>query len=201
MKKVHIIYMAAGNSRRFGNNNKLLSVYNGKELFKHGLDTLTKLMKNKIPDAELSLTVVTRFDEILEYAAGYAVFSPESADGVSYTIRNGINYAIEKYGQCDYLMFLVADQPKITAASIEKVIMEAVSGEHQEKTYALAYGDRKGNPALFHASLIPELLELKDDEGGSVVMKKNKPHLVFTQNPMELYDIDTIYDLNGLFLF
>jgi len=196
MKKVHIIYMAAGNSRRFGNDNKLLAEYDGKPLFRHGLDTLIGLVEEGIPDAQLSLTVVSQFEEILEYAGDYAVASPESVNGASFTIRNGINHALNAYGPCDYLMFMVADQPKITASSIISIIKEAVNDTNELQTYALACEDSKGNPAMFHASLIPELLDLNADKGGSVLMKKYKPHLVFVQNPMELNDIDTIGDMN-----
>ena len=41
---IQVIYMAAGNSRRFGSN-KLLFPWKGKTMYRHGLDLLLELKK------------------------------------------------------------------------------------------------------------------------------------------------------------
>lgn len=43
-RKVHMIYMAAGNSRRF-QGNKLLYTISGKALYRYGLETLIEVQK------------------------------------------------------------------------------------------------------------------------------------------------------------
>ena len=60
---IHVIYMAAGNSRRFGSN-KLLYLYEGKPLYRHGLELLLKLKQEM--GEKLTVTVVTQYAEILE---------------------------------------------------------------------------------------------------------------------------------------
>ena len=52
-RKVHMIYMAAGNSRRF-QGNKLLYTINGKALYRYGLETLIEVQKN-YPDTTLTV--------------------------------------------------------------------------------------------------------------------------------------------------
>ena len=79
---IHIIYMAAGNSRRFGSN-KLFYELDGKPMYRHLLERLieikdryNKLKKagKKKKNAEsnnpvIDITVVTRYREILDYCA------------------------------------------------------------------------------------------------------------------------------------
>lgn len=97
---IHIIYMAAGNSRRFGSN-KLFYELDGKPMYRHLLERLIEIKDryNKLKNAEsnnpvIDITVVTRYREILDYCACipdcHAVLSPDSEKGISYTIKAGI---------------------------------------------------------------------------------------------------------------
>ena len=146
---IHVIYMAAGNSRRFGSN-KLLYLYEGKPLYRHGLELLLKLKQEM--GEKLTVTVVTQYPEILEEVQDifercgmtgmHAVFCEESRMGASYTIRAGIEAVISQdsasgrpkegqsmIGEKDYLLFMVADQPHLTLDSVRKLIRAAVSRE------------------------------------------------------------------------
>ena len=60
----HLIYLAAGSSRRFGGN-KLLYPLEGRPLFSYGLETLRRAVELR-PECEL--TVVSRYPQILEAA-------------------------------------------------------------------------------------------------------------------------------------
>ena len=94
---IHIIYMAAGNSRRFGSN-KLFYELDGKPMYRHLLDRLAEIKnrynKSKSDSQTIDITVVTRYREILDYCACipdcHAVISPDSEKGISYTIKAGI---------------------------------------------------------------------------------------------------------------
>ena len=149
---IHIIYMAAGNSRRFGSN-KLFYELDGKPMYRHLLERLVeikdrynKLKKagKKIKNAEsnnpvIDITVVTRYREILDYCACipdcHAVLSPDSEKGISYTIKAGImavqeQKKLKKSSEVthhtaekeEYYMFAVADQPYLKSQSVIKLI-------------------------------------------------------------------------------
>ena len=100
---IHIIYMAAGNSRRFGSN-KLFYELDGKPMYRHLLDRLVGIKnrynKSKSDSQTIDITVVTRYREILDYCACipdcHAVISPDSEKGISYTIKAGIMAGAEK---------------------------------------------------------------------------------------------------------
>ena len=219
---IHVIYMAAGNSRRFGSN-KLLYLYEGKPLYRHGLELLLKLKQEM--GEKLTVTVVTQYLEILEevqdifercgMAGMQAVFCEESRLGASYTIRAGIEAVISQdlvsgqpkegqsmMGEKDYLMFMVADQPQLTLDSVRKLIRTAVSREQSAfsgplaeecsrwETLSLRCGSTPGNPCMFRADLIPELMSLTGDQGGRKVLKRYACKYVDILDERELEDVD-----------
>lgn len=181
----HIIYLAAGNSRRFGSN-KLLHIYGGKPLYRHGLDMLTGLCRNR-PDC--SLMVVSQYPEILEYARRegiFTVYSPDSSKGMSYTIKAAVG-ALENAKEEDFLLFVVADQPYLTAHTVTRILECAAPGV---EGVSAAFRERPGNPVLFSARLIPALLSLQGDEGGRRALRGHSCTYVAVEDERELYDID-----------
>ena len=176
---IHIIYMAAGNSRRFGSN-KLFYELDGKPMYRHLLDHLIEIKDryNKLKNAEsnnpvIDITVVTRYREILDYCACipdcHAVLSPDSEKGIAYTIKAGIMAVQEqkKTGMKDYYMFAVADQPYLKSQSVIKLIDRVLKNTGGKRlAFSLRCGDAVGNPCVFNSSLIPQLLSLEGDKGG-----------------------------------
>ncbi len=182
----HILYLASGSSRRFGSN-KLLYPVAGRPLFLHGLETLQAAVQGR---GDCTLTVVSRYAEIRDAAASlgiHAVDSPDSEMGVSHTIRAGIS-SLPDLTPEDFLLFAVADQPHLTAASVQNLLAQARPGTIGA---SLAYGDCPGNPTLFSARLVPELIALQGDTGGRKVLKRHPCIFVQAQSPRELEDIDT----------
>ncbi len=182
----HILYLASGSSRRFGSN-KLLHVLNSKPMYRYGLETLWHVVQRR---TDCDLTVISRYEAIRETAESMgitAVDSPLSEGGVSYTIRAGLS-ALGKVGEGEYLLFVVADQPYLTAASVNGLLDLA---DQKVTCASLCWEDRPGNPALFSAALIPELMALEGDTGGRAVLKKHPCTYLQAASEKELEDIDT----------
>ena len=213
---IHIIYMAAGNSRRFGSN-KLFYELDGKPMYRHLLERLIEIKDryNKLKNAEsnnpvIDITVVTRYREILDYCSSipdcHAVLSPDSEKGISYTIKAGImavqeQKKLKKSSEVthhtaeteDYYMFAVADQPYLKSQSVIKLIDKVLENKGNMKSvFSLRCGDTVGNPCVFHSSLIPQLLSLEGDKGGRSVAKKYDCVYVDIADERELMDIDTL---------
>ena len=199
---IHIIYMAAGNSRRFGSN-KLFYELDGKPMYRHLLERLIEIKdrynKLKSDSPVIDITVVTRYREILDYCSSipdcHAVLSPDSEKGISYTIKAGIMAVQEqkKTGMQDYYMFAVADQPYLKNQSVIKLIENVLENkENKRLVFSLRCGDAVGNPCVFHSSLIPQLLSLEGDKGGRSVAKKHDCVYVDIADELELMDIDTL---------
>lgn len=199
---IHIIYMAAGNSRRFGSN-KLFYELDGKPMYRHLLERLIEIKdrynKLKSDSPVIDITVVTRYREILDYCACipdcHAVLSPDSEKGISYTIKAGIMAVQEqkKTGMQDYYMFAVADQPYLKSQSVIKLIDKVLENKGNKRlVFSLCCGDAVGNPCVFHSSLISQLLSLEGDKGGRSVAKKHDCVYVDIADELELMDIDTL---------
>lgn len=183
----HILYLAAGSGRRFGSN-KLLYPVEGKPLFAHGLDTLAAVAGER---EDCTLTAVSRYPEILtaaRNAGAFAVDSPESEKGLSYTIRAGI-LSLPKLAETDFLLFAVADQPWLKGETVRRLLDAARPGVWAA---SVCFGERRGNPTLFSASLIPELLSLQGDEGGRTILRRDPEKVlpVPVTEERELWDID-----------
>lgn len=192
---IHMLYLAAGSSRRFGEN-KLLHEVGGKPLFRHGLDVLAEVAATR---NDCTLSVVTRFDEIARAAVtcgARCVLSPDSEKGLSYTIRAGVNSLADKQPPF-YLLFAVADQPFLSRQTVERLIDETrAAGTAVASVY---YHEQPGNPTLLHSRLIPELLALTDDEGGRKVIGRHMDDctIVQAEAPAELTDLDVPDDFHG----
>lgn len=195
---IDFIIMAAGNSRRFGSN-KLLHRIQGRPMFEFVLDQVDRAVSEKAESGIIyRVFVVSRYEEILQEAArrGWtAVFSPESVQGASYTIKNGIRAAGE---HSDYYMFLTADQPCLRSVSIVNLIRETMAAGRG--IGSMCWQEQPGNPVIFHRKYLPELLALEGDTGGRRVVKKHLSdcHFCQVQQQEELTDADTLESMDFL---
>ena len=183
----HLILLAAGSARRFGSN-KLLRPLNGKPLYAHGLAALLAATKMR-PAADV--TVVSRTPEILaaaRAAGAKAVESPVSEQGLSFTIKAALD-ALEPLAEGDYLLFAVADQPYLTAASVAALLEKAAP---PTRGATLCFGEKVGSPTLFSASLAKDLRALEGDRGGRSVLRAlgGECLRVQAESARELEDID-----------
>ena len=199
-------------------------------MYSHLLDRFEEMKnrcnKSKSYSQTIDITIVTRYREILDFCACipyfYAVISPDSEKGISYTIKAGImavqeqkKTGMQMWQSCvwqkkpeknsgslhntakteDYYMFAVADQPYLKSQSVIKLIDKILENKGNKRlVFSLRCGDAVGNPCVFHSSLIPQLLSLEGDKGGRSVAKKYDCVYVDIADERELMDIDTLSD-------
>lgn len=121
----------------------------------------------------------------------------EAALGLSRSIRTGMKAALRE--EADAIVVLLADQPLITAAMIDRLIgvFLADPGLHY-----VAYHDgvTMMPPMLLADQLFPDLLELKGDRGAKVLLTRPgiRGRVITAECPDWLHDIDTEHDLETL---
>lgn len=190
--ETYIIYLAAGNSRRFGTN-KLFYKINDKELYRYGLDNLIKLVSMR---NDCKLIVVTQYFEITKaYPDLDYVYSSKCKDGISYSIKAGLEM-INKQDNFQ-VMFVVADQVNLNYKTLNKML-----DNYNASNYSLAslsYQNKVGNPTIFDCRYVDELKRLKGDHGGRKVLNKYLDECLFFEvnDHKELFDIDVLEDLNN----
>lgn len=182
---IGLILLAAGLSRRFGSENKLLHQVDGKALYLHALERLETLQSENI-----SLVVVTNTPEInaeCRRRGIHAVPSPQAAEGISHSIRAGL----QALPEVDAAVFFVADQPRLRTETIRRFLRSCE--EHRAPLGCLAGPDGFGNPGWFSRAYFPQLQALEGDRGGRRILNAH-PELVWTveAEPAELSDIDEL---------
>lgn len=186
--KLGCIIMAAGESRRFGEN-KLLQTFDGVPLYRRAL--------NAVPtEAFHRVYVVTAYEPIASLAEqmGFSVISnPNPELGVSHTIRLGL----EQLQNCDGAVFMTADQPLLTRQTLLKLTTAFL--QNPTAILAVSHDGQRGNPCLFPRDLFEELMALQGDTGGSRVIRAHADRLQLIEVPQqELADCDTAQLLQAL---
>lgn len=186
--KIHVILLAAGQSRRFGEN-KLLSILDGKQLYRHLTDRLARL-DNVISGHKI---VVSQYDEIMEQLSkeGFqAVYNNDPDSGISHSIILGLK-ALKKEGisKEDAICFFVCDQPYLHKTTIKEFLEGyMISGKG---IGCMKSEEELGNPCIFNTSYISELMSLTGDVGGKTIVRKHMDDVYcFETNKKELEDID-----------
>ena len=199
MSKTALVQLAAGNGNRCGGD-KLSECYQGKTLFEHSagvyseIDFCYKVLVAREKDLTSLQPIACYYDEI--------VFNPHPEDGISSSIRYGIDAVLcsDAYqkGEMDSVLFSVSDQPNLKTETIKKILTKKDNEEGKIIAPRTKSGKR-GNPVLFPVSFLSELYQLQGDTGGNMVIKKHPELLrIVETDDSELFDVDRKEDIKGI---
>ena len=178
--KLGCVIMAAGASRRFGEN-KLLQDFLGKPLFRYVLEAAEGIYDKT--------AVVTGYEPVKVYAEkmGFLPVKNENPElGVSHTVRLGL----EAMKDCDGVVFAAADQPFLSQNTFLQ--MKEAFLEMPNDILAVSANGKVGNPCLFPKEFFSELEKLQGDTGGKAVIRRYEDRLrLLTVDEKELLDCDT----------
>ena len=132
----------------------------------------------------------------LEDKPVYIVVNEEWKEGIASSIRCGLNFLQKKSPDVDAALFMVCDQPFVTASLLKEII--ATQQNSAKPISASSYGDTIGVPALFHQSLFNELQQLKGDTGARKIILQNLQQTATVAFPQGNIDIDTAGDYSNL---
>ncbi len=179
--KLCVVLLAAGESKRFGRENKLLALYHGRPMIAKALETLESL-----PCARrMAVVSDAQIDALAKEAGFQTVLNGEVEQGMSHSIHLGVKNA----GDADAVLLCAADLPKLSRESLERLLH--AFEQTGAKAACLADGEIWGNPAVFSAACLDELLGLTGDRGAKCILMKEKAVRVPCVSPGELSDADT----------
>jgi len=185
------LVLAAGASTRMGQP-KLLLTYQGVPLLQRAVDAATQGGCDEV------IVVVganrEQYAQQLAQTTARIVFNPNYAEGLSTSIRAGIEALSEDVGAA---VLLVADQPFIDGEVVRQLIETyRTSGK---RIVACQYEGVRGVPTLFDRALFIELLVLEGDRGARAVLETYPRHVATVEIPSSsARDIDTPTDAKGL---
>ncbi|HVI99939.1 MAG TPA: NTP transferase domain-containing protein [Sphingomonas sp.] len=179
-----LLLLAAGNSERFGDADKLEQDYLGHPLAFHVVTALEGVPFKK------RIAIVS--DTGLDFAArGYEVIENRApTEGLSSSIKLGIA-ACRECG-ADAALIALADMPRVTATHIYRLLDYA---DDLDTILASSDGRRPRPPALFGKNHFDWLMSLTGDRGAREMILKAH-HVIAAAN--ELFDVDTREDLDRL---
>ena len=183
------ILLAAGESKRFGDKNKLSEIINGKPIINHILDTLFEIFD----PSELIVIVGHEQNIIKNLIFNKDIKILENKDyrkGIGTSIALGMNNLNE---DIDGVMIIPADMPYINSKdliNLEKKFMElnCVKVVMPEHNYQI------GNPVILPRNYFKTLKSLKDDFGARSLIRK-KDIITLKTGFGTIFDIDTKEEL------
>ena len=188
--RVAALVLAAGLSRRMGGANKLVATIAGKPLVRTAVEAA-------LASRAASVTVVTghKAGEVEAALAGLDVglaHNPDYADGLSTSLRAGLQ-ALP--GDIDGVVVMLADMPGIDAETIDRLIA-ALAPEPGAGIVVPTWQGRRGNPVVWAARFIPELMAVAGDTGGRHLIEAHPESVVAVElGPAVALDIDTPREL------
>lgn len=205
-RRLRLIIMASGLSRRFAGRNKLLAPWQGEALCLPVLRAAAAV-RAEYP-ADIAVFVVTGHEDVAALARTQGltvIHNPCPEEGQSVSIRLGVRAKAPwppeaeeaPAARGESALFLPADQPLITKDELERFCLEAAARE--EPLLRAWDGTRYGSPTAFDRRFYDELAALRGDDGGKVILRRY-PELCgkVRLKPESLMDIDTAEELTRL---
>ena len=184
---ISAILLAAGQSKRFGNNNKLISKYKNKNLIQL---SLTNIINSNIDNVIVVLghdqTLIKK--KIKKNRKIKLVINKNFRSGMASSIKAGlkkINIKTKGFFVC------LGDMPKVNKNIYNKIIK---SFNKHNQIIVPYFNNKRGNPVIFPIKYKKKFFKLKGDNGAKKLIKNNCQKIIFKNNAV-VFDIDYKKDL------
>lgn len=187
------VILAAGASRRFGPDNKLLAAFRGRPVLAHVLELVTQACGRP-------LVVVPGAGPVQDLALGHRaepLLNARAAEGMGTSLACAAAHLLTADPETGGLAVFLGDMPLIRPETVTAVC-DALAPP--ETLIARPVHGRPGHPVVFHRQLLADLSTLTGDEGARQVVARHAGHIasVPVEDPGIHRDIDVPEDLGPL---
>lgn len=194
---VSAILLAAGESKRMGEQDKLFLKYKGAWIVNHVMQNLWASNKS-----ELVIVMNNNDNQLLNGQISEEIQVVVNADykkGMTTSIQAGVKAASDN---ASGFMICLADQPLMKKDDYNEIIERfELLVKHDAKAIVVPmYKSKKGNPVIFSASYRHAILAHQNMEGCKEIVQSNKQHVypLEVRNDHILRDVDTPEDYEEL---
>ncbi len=188
MNEPVIIILAAGESSRMKEPKQLLP-FKGKTLLTHTIDEAVKSGFQVIVVLGANEPIIT---EHLQSSFISIVFNKNWREGISASIKAGLNTALEKNNEIENCILCVCDQPYISANLFSSLYDKKNTSD--KKIIASLYAATLGTPVLFDKKYFDALLNLQGNEGAKKLLSLYNDDIASISFEKGELDIDTKSD-------
>ena len=183
------LVLAAGNSSRFGDENKLLAKFGKKTVLETTINNIAKSFEK----GEINIVIrnKSQLANCLKFSPYKLTIVLKENFGISDSIKQGLNNFITKNG----VIICLGDMPGVSASTYSK-IRNSLS-EQEDKIIVPIYKGTKGNPIGIPRKFYGKLKKISGDVGFKQLFAQLKKNISFIEidDRYILKDIDTKKDL------
>ena len=162
--RIAAVVLAAGRSTRFGSSNKLLADLDGQPLVRRTVEHM--LASNARPVIVVTGHMADKVGSAVTGLDVRVVHNPDFAQGLSASLKAGLR-ALP--AGLDGVIVALGDMPRIEGWHVDRLISGFAPKEGRAIVVPVQEGKR-GNPVLFAANLVPEILNVTGDMGAKAVI-------------------------------
>jgi len=165
-KKTAAIVLAAGQSRRMGDVNKMTVPFRDKPMVRHVVDAAT----SSLCDAVFVVTghAASELSKVLDDASVELVENPQYRAGLSTSLRAGVAAVSGKY---DRAIILLGDMPFVSTDMINQLV--ETSETNAGAIVLSCYDGKRGNPVVWPSVFFEELKRIEGDVGARHIIGAN----------------------------
>ena len=188
------IVLAAGSSRRFGDDKRKARLADGRRVIEHALNIALGSFDEVL--------LVVRYGDI-EFANDISAIisndrlrilrAPDSALGMGHSLAN----AITEVRDWDGAFIFLADMPHIRSHTADLLKSAFIQHQGDHPIIVPGYNGQWGHPVGFHATFFDDMAALEGDQGAKPVINNHEPSVIHiaVNDPGVLKDVDTPADL------
>ena len=187
------ILLAAGQSRRLKNENKLIKIFKDKPLIHHALNSV---QNSKIK--KLIIVLGYQFKEVKKNIKKNKkiifVHNKNYKNGMSSSIKSGLKKISKKDKG---FIILQSDMPFVKTSDINKIYNSIIRKKYL--VHALKYKNRIGNPIGFDISILNKFKKIKGNVGAKYMIKrlKNSTNYIKVSSEKVFKDLDKASDFRA----
>ena len=196
-KKVMGVILAAGNSTRMGNDNKLLKSIGDAPLIRN---TAIEMLKSDLDSCSIVLGYQSdKVADVIKDLNVNLILNPLWKEGQASSLRAAINTLDSTYSD---LLIMLGDLPGIKSSHINSIIEEHLLTDNRKSKITIpSFKGQKGNPVIWGRSFFHDLSNLEGDVGGRALFSEHPAaiNILEMDDPWVVEDADTPEDFENFF--